>query len=123
MSELVCKTLELLAESKGAFASVVKNIFNTKTMATLKISELSVGDWVEWKLYDKTYDMQVSAVTDRRIYGMHDGIEFSMLLTQISPIPITGEILEKNGWSNDGMYATLRIETSLYSTSPSFAKT
>ena len=114
MSELVCKTLELLAESKGAFASVVKNIFNTKTMATLKISELSVGDWVEWKLYDKTYDMQVSAVTDRRIYGMHDGIEFSMLLTQISPIPITGEILEKNGWSNDGMYATLRIDEHLH---------
>lgn len=46
MSELVCKTLELLAETKDAFASAVKNIFNTRTMATLKISELSVGDWV-----------------------------------------------------------------------------
>ena len=47
MSELVCKTLELLAETKGAFASAVKNIFDTKTMATLKTSDLSVGDWVK----------------------------------------------------------------------------
>ena len=35
MSELVCRTLDLLAESKGAFASGVKNIFATKAMATL----------------------------------------------------------------------------------------
>ena len=66
-------------------------------MATLKISDLSVGDWVRWKVYDKTYDVQVTGVTDRRIYGLHDGIEYSMLLTQIYPIPITAEILEKNG--------------------------
>lgn len=48
MSELVCKTLGLLAENKGSFVSAVKNIFNTRTMATLKISELSVGDWVRY---------------------------------------------------------------------------
>jgi hypothetical protein len=42
MSELVCRTLELLAESKDAFTSAFKNIFNTKTMATLKISDLMV---------------------------------------------------------------------------------
>ena len=64
----------------------------------IKISDLSVGDWVRWEVYDKTYDMQVSGVTDRRIYGLHDGIEYSMLLTQIRSIPITAEILEKNGF-------------------------
>lgn len=68
-------------------------------MATLKISDLSVGDWVRGEVYDKIYDMQVSGVTDRRIYGLHDGIEYSMLLTQIYPIPITAEILEKNGFA------------------------
>lgn len=73
-------------------------------MATLKISELSVGDWVRWKVYDKTYDLQVSGVTDRRIYGLHDGIEYSMLLTQICAIPITAEILEKNGLVKNGEY-------------------
>ena len=69
-------------------------------MATLKISDLSVGDWVGWKVDDKTYDMQVSGVTDRRIYGLHEGIVYSMLLTQICPIPITAEILEKNGFES-----------------------
>lgn len=52
---------------------------------------------MRWKVYDKTYDVQVTGVTDRRIYGLHDGVEYSMLLTQIYPIPITAEILEKNG--------------------------
>lgn len=64
----------------------------------LKISDLSVGDWVRWKVYDKTYDVQVTGFTDRLIYGLHDGIEYSMWLTQIYPIPITAEILEKNGF-------------------------
>ena len=73
-------------------------------MATLKISDLSVGDWVRWEVYDKTYDMQVSGITDRRIYGLHDGIEYSMLLTQICSIPITAEILEKNGFVKNGEY-------------------
>ena len=51
MSELVGRTLELLAESKDTFASAVKNIFNTRAMATLKISDLSVGDWMPTRNY------------------------------------------------------------------------
>lgn len=73
-------------------------------MATLNINDLSVGDWVRWNVYDKTYDMQVSGVTDRRIYGLREGIEYSMLLTQICSIPITAEILEKNGFVDIGSH-------------------
>lgn len=80
-------------------------------MATLKISDLSVGDWVRWKIYDKTYDAQVTGVTDRRIYGLHDGIEYSMLLTQIYPIPITAEILEKNGFESSSSCWTIYKDT------------
>lgn len=65
-------------------------------MATLKISDLSVGDWVEWTVYDKSYDILVTQITDTLIRGVHDGIEYGMLLKQISPIPITPEILEAN---------------------------
>ena len=79
-------------------------------METLKISELSVGDWVRWKVYDKTYDICISQITDILVRGVHDGIEYGMKITQLYPIPITAEILEKNGWSSDGMYATLRID-------------
>lgn len=75
-------------------------------MATLKISDLSVGDWVEWKVYDESYDILVTQITDTLIRGVHDGIEYGMLLKQISPIPITPEILEKNGFEEhcSGIY-------------------
>lgn len=66
-------------------------------MATLKISDLSVGDWVRWKVYDKTYDVCISQITDILVRGIHDGIEYGMKITQLSSIPITAEILERNG--------------------------
>ena len=77
-------------------------------MATLKISDLSVGDWVRYGGIDyqvKSIDGAFERVTlighkeqrDESIYALH-------------PILITAEILEKNGWSNDGMYAILRID-------------
>jgi hypothetical protein len=98
MSELVCRTLKLLAESKDAFASAVKNIFDTKTMATIKISDLSVGDWV-----------RVINQFDAQIDGYHSGSGSLSLKTRqgnlvyyrledIHFIPITAEILEKNGF-------------------------
>ena len=101
MSELVGRTLELLAESKDAFASAVKNIFDRKTMATLKISELSAGDWVRYK--GKEY-------TIASIYVAAEGYPHGVALTYqgiccgcayidyLEPIPITAEILEKSGF-------------------------
>ena len=64
-------------------------------MATLKISDLSVGDWVRYGGIDyqvKSIDGAFERVTlignkeqrDESIYALH-------------PIPITAEILEKNG--------------------------
>ena len=65
-------------------------------MATLKISDLSVGDWVRYGGMDyqvKGIDASLERVTlmgckeqrDESIYALH-------------PILITAEILEKNGW-------------------------
>ena len=114
MSELVGRTLELLAETKGGFVSAVKNIFNTKTMATLKISDLSVGDWVKVKeecvtissIYDngESYSDEVELI--------RDGIPFAVSsIIDIRPIPITPEIMEKNGIHRtyeDDTYAIFR---------------
>ena len=66
-------------------------------MAEIKISELSVGDWVRWTVYNKTYDICISQITDILVRGVHDGVEYGMKITQLSPIPITAEILDKNG--------------------------
>lgn len=63
-------------------------------MATLKISDLSVGDWV--KIKDDTY--KVMGIT---MFGELDlcnsSVAFRESLDNIEPIPITAEILEKNG--------------------------
>lgn len=50
MSRLVAESLKLLTEKKDVVASAIENIFNTKTMATLKFSDLSVGDWVGFEM-------------------------------------------------------------------------
>lgn len=126
MSELVGKTLELLAENKDGFVSAVKNIFNTKTMATLKISDLSVGDWVYHD--DIVFGREIAKVhrLNKNEYGETIGITVyrsdcvvgivstSPTYNDIHPIPITAEMLEANGWSNDGMYARLRIDEQLH---------
>lgn len=76
-------------------------------MATLKISDLSVGDWV--KVKDDTY--KVMGITMLAEFDLcNSSVAYRETLDNIEPIPITAEILEKNGWSSDGMYATLRID-------------
>lgn len=83
-------------------------------MATLKISDLSVWDWVRCRgrngrierLEVIRYDERIRVAVESDLGTMYQfvGIE------DIDPIPITAEILEKNGWVNDGMYAILRID-------------
>ena len=95
-------------------------------MATLKISDLSVGDWVNVmteKLTSLVFCEEIE-IARGYIHSQIKGIRedgFIAVETSdsrytlvdigcIGPIPITAEILEKNGWSNDGMYAFLRID-------------
>ena len=74
-------------------------------MATLKISDLSVGDWVEidhevfgWQ------PAQINVCGDLGIGAYFKDIdpeeEYDCTLSQARPIPITAEILEKNGFEN-----------------------
>ena len=77
-------------------------------MATLKISDLSVGDWGryrdrEWKVCS-IYQFTEEVGLFRKDSQICESID------DIHPIPITAEILEQNGWSTDGMYAFLRID-------------
>lgn len=86
-------------------------------MATLKISDLSVGDWVmvEWPDGERwcgrltrlsvTGGVEVCCANGKQVRCSSDFID---------PIPITAEILEKNGWSTDGMYAFLCIDEHRY---------
>lgn len=75
-------------------------------MATLKISDLSVGDWVQVLLrkcdYDEpdTFKAKVLTVVNNSVGVGYDnsGIVMSAFVEDLQPIPITAEILEKNGF-------------------------
>lgn len=87
-------------------------------MATLKISDLSVGDWVKVKKcayfpLDKPNNFisnyaKVTEIEDENctIWLKTNVGEFCASLKNIEPIPITAEILEKNGFENSGNYWT-----------------
>ena len=78
-------------------ASAILNIYHTVTMATLKISDLSVGDWVICNGFKATiagYNAESGSIQvltkqkNKMWFGLDD----------IEPIPITAEILDKNGF-------------------------
>lgn len=73
-------------------------------MGQLKISDLSVGDWVNQKMNDGAYQVQW---IEREKVGLikHTGTEeygsihlTALPLSFIEPIPLTPEILKKNGF-------------------------
>ena len=69
-------------------------------METLKISELSVGDWVQ---NDYGNYVKVAGIWQGRNFNYHvdihrNGVTGTILPCNLHPIPITAELLEKNGW-------------------------
>ena len=83
-------------------------------MATLKISEISVGDWVmvEWPDGERwrgrlTRLSVTGGVEVRCANGRHVRCSSNF----ISSIPITAEILEKNGFAKNGEYDEWNIGT------------
>ena len=77
-------------------------------MATLKVCDLSVGDWVRYG----GRDYQVKSIHGdfNRVTLIGNKEQRDESIYAIQPILITAEILGKNGWSTDGMYAFLRID-------------
>lgn len=77
----------------------------------MNATDLMVGDWVT--LFDK-YPAKVEAIGDTEVYLLDDdGVHWHVGYEHIKPIPLTAEILEKNGFSfctRDGgyyLYATM----------------
>lgn len=72
-------------------------------MATLKISDLSVGDWVEYRgnicaisaIYQAAANFpdEVALLSKNKCLGVRP-------VSELLPIPITADILEKNGFES-----------------------
>jgi hypothetical protein len=68
----------------------------------IKIEELSIGDWVNVLNYHwdgRPYTGQVNGITKKHgTYYLQFGSALSAEIDRCKPIPITKEILEKNGF-------------------------
>lgn len=82
-------------------------------MAEIKISELSIGDWVVFNRIDGIWiSAPLFDKANARITGVYRGAEVwlevegnrqfqAIPLSAIEPIPLTPEILEKNGFEDN----------------------
>lgn len=84
-------------------------------MATLKISDLSVGDWVGVRCGTKINAFKVEEIRFNNIIHKYVALlnnkAYGLPITELHPIPITAEILEKNGIHRtyeDDAYAIFR---------------
>ena len=71
-------------------------------MATLKISDLSVGDWVQdnYGDYIKVAGIWQGCNFNYQVDVLRDGRIGTIVPCNIHPIPITAEILERNGFES-----------------------
>lgn len=65
-------------------------------MATLKISDLSVGDWVRYR--DREWIVCSLYQFTEEVGLWRKDSQLCEYITDIEPIPITAEVLEKNGF-------------------------
>ncbi len=68
----------------------------------MKAEELMIGDWVISK--DLKVPVKVRSIMNHygtSIYFYHNGSEFIVQNFQIEPIPLTEEILKKNGYESN----------------------
>lgn len=81
-------------------------------MEQISVSDLSIGDWVRVRMckwdYDDpdTLDAKVLSIEGNSVGVGYDecGICMSAFVDDLQPIPITAEVLEKNGWSEFSDY-------------------
>jgi hypothetical protein len=63
----------------------------------LRIEELSVGDWVRHTFYEENVQIVRIYGDSERVLAERGKMSISCHLNHFEPIPITAEILEKNG--------------------------
>ena len=78
----------------------------------MKCQELQIWDWIT---DGNGFSMQITNVGDDYAYATFEGNEgdpweFDDKDEQPQPIPITPEILEKNGWERNGIFMEKRID-------------
>lgn len=71
------------------------------SMAEINIRELSIGDWVRHTFYEENLQIKRIDGESERLLVEKGLMSVSCHLDHFEPIPLTPEILEKNGWSKE----------------------
>lgn len=65
----------------------------------MKIKELSIGDWVRHTFYEENVQIVRIYGDSERVLAERGKLSISCHLNHFEPIPLTPEILEKNGFA------------------------
>lgn len=76
------------------------------TMAEIKIRDLSIGDWVRYR--DREWQVCSLYQFTGEVGLWRKDSQFCEYVSDLSPIPLTPEILEKNGFER-GEYSEIRV--------------
>ena len=85
----------------------------------MKANELMIGDWVIFgdeplkvqHIYNNGYDDIVAEIVEdgTNEYGVYEEIK-DVPVVYCSPIPLTPEILEKNGWKRNKIFMDIKAD-------------
>lgn len=87
-------------------------------MEKISVSDLSLGDWfqarmVKWGYEDLdiTPPMRVAEISSDEVVLQLGNVKHYAFVEDLQPIPITAEVLEKNGFVKNGEYNEWNIGT------------
>lgn len=78
-------------------------------MTQVRISDLSVGDWVQDILGNICIVRNIFCGDLVECYVVKKGDELGIMIDRLRPILITAEVLEKNGFRKNGKYNEFNI--------------
>lgn len=73
----------------------------------MKIEELSIGDWVRHTFYEENVRIVRIYGDGERVLAERGKLSISCHLNHFDPIPLTPEILEKNGFVKSDLAAVI----------------
>lgn len=86
-------------------------------MEKISVSDLSIGDWfqarmVKWDYgdLDITPPMRVAEISSDEVMLQLGSVKHYAFVEDLQPIPITAEVLEKNGWKKSEIDKTMILE-------------
>ena len=70
----------------------------------MRVEDLSIGDWVRHTFYEENLQIKRINGESERLLVEKGLMSVSCHLDHFEPIPLTAEILEKNGWVREDYY-------------------